>query len=72
MRELVYEMQGVATVARVDIEASAEIAESMGVSAAPTVVILVKGQVVAHVVGFQPSSTLKQWVRRVLRSHGAL
>lgn len=72
MRELVYEMQGVARVARVDIEACADIASSMGVSAAPTVVILVKGQVVAHVVGFQPSSTLKLWVRRVLKSNGLL
>lgn len=72
MRELVYEMEGVARVARMDIEANPEIASSMGIYEAPTVVILIKGKVAAHVVGFQPSSRLKLWVRRVLNTDGIL
>ncbi|MBI5718824.1 MAG: thiol reductase thioredoxin [Burkholderiales bacterium] len=70
MRELVHELQGVAKVGRVDVEATPDIARRFGVANAPTLVLFVDGQAVARVVGFQPSAPLKRWVRQILRATG--
>lgn len=67
MRELVHELRNIARVGRVDIEACPGVAERFGVEAAPTLIVFVHGEAAAHVVGFQPSLTLKRWVRQILQ-----
>jgi thioredoxin len=67
MRELVQELRHVARVGRVDIEACPAVAKRFGVEAAPTLIVFIRGQAAAHVIGFQPSLALKRWVRLVLQ-----
>jgi thioredoxin-like negative regulator of GroEL len=68
MRELVHDLRHEARVGRLDIEACPAVAHRFGVESAPTLIVFIRGEAAAHVVGFQPSLPLKRWVRQILKT----
>lgn len=67
IRELVLDLRHVARVGRLDIEACPAVARRFEVDSAPTLIVFIRGEASAHVVGFQPSAALKRWVRQILK-----
>lgn len=70
MRELVHDLRNVARIGRLDIEACPAVARRFGVVSAPTLIVFIRGEAAAHVVGFHQSAPLKRWVRQILKMSG--
>jgi thioredoxin 1 len=68
LRELAHDLRGVAAVGRVDIDANPDLAARFGVVGAPTLVVFIGGQPVAHRVGFRSSTPLRRRIHQVLES----
>lgn len=56
--EIAAEVEGRATVCKVDIDQSPDIAARYGVNSVPTLIVFEKGQVKAQTVGAQPKQNL--------------
>lgn len=58
LEELDQELKGTASIVKVDIDENQELAGAFGVMSIPTLLVLVDGEVVDRVVGFQPKESL--------------
>lgn len=58
LEELDQELKGAASIVKVDIDENQELAGAFGVMSIPTLLVLVDGEVVDRVVGFQPKEAL--------------
>lgn len=60
IEDLAKEYEGKAVVAKVDIDANPQAAQSSGVMAVPTVIVFKNGKEAARLVGVQPKAILKR------------
>ena len=54
------------TIVKVDVDEEGELASEFGVMSIPNMFVLKNGEVVKHVVGYQPKAALKQLIDSVL------
>lgn len=67
LEEIAAEMAGTVTVAKVDVDANAELSGRFGIRSIPTLMIFKRGRVVDQIVGAVP----KEQIRRLLERHAA-
>lgn len=68
LEQLAHEAQGAWTLAKLDTEASPNLARQFGISSIPAVKALVNGEVVDEFVGALPRPQIAAWLQRVLPS----
>lgn len=66
LEEVAADVEGKATIVKVDIDESAELAQRFGIMAVPTMVIFKDGKPVKQLQGFMPKAQLVNEINNVL------
>ena len=62
LEQISEELDGKAKFYNVDVDDDSALAAGFGISSVPTVLILKKGKVAAHSLGFKPGPAMKSWI----------
>jgi thioredoxin 2 len=62
LEQVARELAGKVKLVKVDIDASPKLAERFSVAAVPTLMVMRRGEVIAHRAGAAPAPALRSWV----------
>lgn len=70
VEELAREYEGRLTVAKIDVDENADLANRFGIMSIPTLAVFKDGQLVSRIVGYAPKAELQRHIETALGARG--